>query len=143
MLETIVLAVFAGLLMTGAALGVPLPLTLLAGFALFCGYGLSRGHGARELASFSLAGVRTVSGVLALLAIVGVMAAFWRAAGTIPAIVVLASGLVSPGALVVATFLLCCLMLLVGRKVGSMLGQKAQVVGGLVLVAIGLKALIF
>ena len=34
-------------------------------------------------------------------------------------------------------------MLLVGRKVGSMLGQKAQVVGGLVLVAIGLKALIF
>lgn len=120
MLETIVLAVFAVLLMAGSALGVPLPLTLLAGFALFCGYGLSRGHGVRELASFSIAGVRTVSGVLALLAIVGVMAAFWRAAGTIPAIVVLASKLVSPGALVVATFLLCCLMsMLMGTAFGT------------------------
>ena len=51
--------------------------------------------------------------------------------------------LLAAGIITLCIFLLCCLMLLVGRKVGSMLGQKAQVVGGLVLVAIGLKALIF
>lgn len=43
----------------------------------------------------------------------------------------------------ICTFSLCCLMLLVGRKVGSLLGQKAQLIGGIVLVGIGLKALLF
>lgn len=51
--------------------------------------------------------------------------------------------LLAAGIIALCTLLLCCLMLMVGRKAGSMLGQKAQVVGGLVLVAIGLKALIF
>lgn len=51
--------------------------------------------------------------------------------------------LLAAGIITLCTFLLCCLMLAVGRKVGPLLGQKAQVVGGLVLVAIGLKALIF
>lgn len=41
------------------------------------------------------------------------------------------------------TFVLCCIMLVVGRKLGVLLGQKAQIIGGIVLVLIGLKALLF
>ena len=43
----------------------------------------------------------------------------------------------------VCTFTLCILMLAVGRKMGALLGERAQVVGGVVLIAIGLKALLF
>ena len=147
MLETIVLAVFAGLLALGTALSVPLPLTLLIGFGLFFGYGLYRGYGVSELVRFSLQGIRKVSGVLVLLAIVGVMAAFWRASGTIPAIVVCAGRLISPRALYVASFLLCCLMsMLMGTAFGTAatmgiicmtlaqaMGANTLVVGGAVL----------
>ena len=41
------------------------------------------------------------------------------------------------------TFVLCLLMLVVGRKVGALLGERAQIVGGAILVLIGLKALLF
>lgn len=43
----------------------------------------------------------------------------------------------------ICTFVLCCIMLVVGRKVGSLLGRNSQIVGGAVLVLIGLKALLF
>ena len=38
------------------------------------------------------------------------------------------------------TFLCCVVALLVGRKLGEVLGDRAQVAGGIVLVIIGLKA---
>ena len=41
------------------------------------------------------------------------------------------------------TFLLCCVMLVIGRKAGLLLGQKSQIIGGIILVFIGLKALFF
>lgn len=41
------------------------------------------------------------------------------------------------------TFLCCLLMLAIGKKVGSWLGDKATLVGGIVLVIIGIKALLF
>ena len=51
--------------------------------------------------------------------------------------------LLSASIIALCTFLLCCLMLVIGRKAGSLLGQKAQIAGGIVLVLIGLKALLF
>lgn len=41
----------------------------------------------------------------------------------------------------VTTFVCCVIALLIGRRFGAMLGDKAQVVGGVVLLAIGVKAL--
>ncbi|MBO4365921.1 MAG: manganese efflux pump, partial [Eggerthellaceae bacterium] len=41
------------------------------------------------------------------------------------------------------TFVLCVLMLVVGRKMGALLGERAQVVGGIILICIGIKALLF
>lgn len=40
------------------------------------------------------------------------------------------------------TFVLCCLMLLLGRKLGALLGERSQIVGGAILVLIGIKALL-
>lgn len=41
------------------------------------------------------------------------------------------------------TFALCALMLFIGKRFGDRLGQRAQVVGGIILIAIGLKAMFF
>ena len=41
------------------------------------------------------------------------------------------------------TFFCCFSMLLVGRKVGPHLGQRAQVIGGVILILIGIKSLWF
>lgn len=41
----------------------------------------------------------------------------------------------------VTTFVCCVIALLIGRRFGAMLGDKAEVVGGVVLLAIGVKAL--
>ena len=41
------------------------------------------------------------------------------------------------------TFILCSAMVAVGRRFGTVLGARAQVVGGIVLVCIGLKAMFF
>ena len=49
--------------------------------------------------------------------------------------VVVASSIIA-----LTTFLCCVVALVVGRKLGEVLGDRAQVVGGIVLVIIGLKA---
>lgn len=46
------------------------------------------------------------------------------------------------GIIALTTFVCTCLALVVGRTFGSKLGEKATVVGGVVLVLIGIKALI-
>jgi putative Mn2+ efflux pump MntP len=40
-----------------------------------------------------------------------------------------------------STFICCLIALFLGRKLGELIGQRAQVVGGLILVFIGVKAL--
>ncbi len=47
------------------------------------------------------------------------------------------------GIIAACTFILCFAMLFVGRRFGAALGTKAQVIGGIILIAIGIKALLF
>jgi putative Mn2+ efflux pump MntP len=42
----------------------------------------------------------------------------------------------------VTTFLCCIVALLLGRRFGALLGDKAEIVGGIVLVLIGIKAML-
>ena len=52
--------------------------------------------------------------------------------------------IVSAAAIITLTTFACCLVALaVGKRFGNMLGDRAQIVGGAVLVAIGLKAMFF
>ena len=45
------------------------------------------------------------------------------------------------GIIALTTFLCCMVALLVGKRFGNLLGDRAQIVGGIVLIAIGIKAL--
>lgn len=49
----------------------------------------------------------------------------------------------SSSVICICTFVLCCAMLFAGRKVGGCLGKYSQIIGGIVLVGIGLKELLF
>ncbi len=50
---------------------------------------------------------------------------------------------VDAGIIGACTFALCLAMLAIGRRFGAALGARAQVVGGLILIAIGIKAMFF
>lgn len=50
---------------------------------------------------------------------------------------------VSATVIALSTFVVCLLGLAIGKRVGSSMGDKAEVVGGIVLICIGLKACFF
>lgn len=120
MVESMVLAAFAVLLVVGSVAHVPLVATLVLGYVLFTCHGLARGHSLRELLDRSLESAVAVRDVILLFVIIGALTAAWRASGTIPAIVAWASRLLSPAACLVMCFLLCSLMsLLMGTGFGT------------------------
>ncbi|WP_028263957.1 Na+/H+ antiporter NhaC family protein [Atopobium fossor] len=147
MIETIVLIAFASILISGIIIGTPLLTSLLIGLALFAGYGLWRGHSTQELVRMALSGVKTVSHVLILFAIIGMLTATWRAAGTIPFITSWSAALVKPSTIVVTSFLICCGMsFLCGSSfgaaatagvacftIGEIMGANTSVLGGAIL----------
>lgn len=146
-MELAVILGFVGMLVVGTFLAVPLPVTLLAGFALFFAYGLFQHVSAKRLIARSLQGVRKVESIVVLFVIVGAITAAWRAAGTIPMIVVAATHIVTPSTVVLASFLLCCLMsMLMGTAfgtaatmgvicmtIGDALGANTALLGGAIL----------
>lgn len=120
MAETATLGVFAGMLVAGTAMGIPLAAILAAGLALFLTYGMRRGVRLPELLRAGALSMRSVASMLALFVVAGALAAAWRASGTIAAIVSWSSSLIQPSAAVLAAFLLCCLMsLLMGTAFGT------------------------
>ena len=50
---------------------------------------------------------------------------------------------VKGGIIAVCTFVLCLAMVALGRKLGERFGSRAQIVGGVVLILIGLRAFFF
>jgi len=54
-----------------------------------------------------------------------------------------AGDILAVGIIAVTTLLLCLVALAVGRAAGERLGDRAEVVGGTVLVLIGIKQLLF
>lgn len=113
MVEFVVLAAFAVILVAGIALGANLSALLLAGLALFVGHGLWRGHSPRALARMASQGLSQIGSLLVTFAIIGALTASWRAAGTIPLVTSLSTSVMSPSTLVPATFVLCGLMSMV------------------------------
>lgn len=120
MTESIVLAVFAGMLVAGIALDVPIVAILAAGLALFSGYALKRGHRPAEVFRMASSGVKSVRDVLVLYLIVGMMCAAWRASGTIAYTVSACTQLMTPEIFILMSFLVCCLMsTLMGTSTGT------------------------
>ena len=146
MLEIGTMATFACLLVGGIVYNLPLLAVLILGWVLFFDYGLLRGYDMGSLARMSQEGLGSVGSVLVLFALIGALTASWRAAGTIPAITCWSVHVVTPSTLVIATFLLCCVMsVLTGSSfasaattgvicmtIGNSMGANPMLMGGAV-----------
>ena len=80
MLETVSLAAFMIGLFVCLLSGISLVYALMAGYLIFFGYGLVRGHGVAELLRMSGSGVRKVRNILITFGLIGMLTALWRAA---------------------------------------------------------------
>ena len=119
-MATAVLGVFAAALLACSLLGVPTVWPLLGGAFLFFGFGVAQGHGWLDMARAALSSVHTVGKILVTFLLIGVLTAMWRASGTIVYIVDITSGMCSGPVILLATFLLCCLMsFLTGTSFGT------------------------
>lgn len=105
-MEWLVLGLFCGGLILCLLLGWSILYALLAGLLLFLLYGRRKGFSWGELLRMALDGVKTVKNILITFLLIGVLTAFWRAAGTIPVIVCYAAKLIRPGVFLLMTFLL-------------------------------------
>lgn len=120
MLELILLGVFAFALLLCAWLDLSVLYALLFGLLLFFAYGLYKRHPAFQLLKLAVSGIRTIQNILITFLLIGVMTAVWRACGTIPFIVYYAAKVCTPSAMVLITFLLCCLVsVLTGTSFGT------------------------
>ena len=120
MLENIVLALFALAILLCIASGQSVVVALAFGLALFLWHGHHKGFRANELAGMCLAGLGKTRIILFTYILIGLLTATWRASGTIPEIVALASGLVSTQGFLLTAFLLnCALSFLTGTSFGT------------------------
>ena len=119
-MATALLGVFVVTLLTCSLLGVPTVWPLLGGALWFFGYGAAQGHSWLAMARAALSSVHTVGKILVTFLLIGVLTAMWRASGTIVYIVDITSGMCSGPVILLATFLLCCLMsFLTGTSFGT------------------------
>ncbi len=136
----------AGLLLC-LAVDLSVLYALVFGLLLFLLYGRRKGFSWRELGRMALDGVKTVKNILLTFLLIGILTAFWRAAGTIAVIVCAASSLISPAVFLLMTFLLNCgVSVLTGTSfgtsatmgvicaaMGTALGVDVRLTGGAVL----------
>ena len=100
--------------------GVPLVAALLFGLGVFFAYGLYKKHSFRQLLLMALNGIKTVKNILITFILIGTLTALWRAGGTIPFIVYHSIPFCHPKIIVLATFLLCCMIsVLTGTAFGT------------------------
>ncbi len=119
-MDLVTVGLFSAGLLACLAGGLSILWALLFGLALFLAYGRRTGLSWHELAVTALEGVKAVKNILFTFILIGVLTAFWRAAGTIAVIVCQASDLIRPSLFLLMAFLLnCCVSLLTGTSFGT------------------------
>lgn len=118
--QAVVLLLFGALLVFCVASGLSILYALAGGYLLFAGFAVFRGYGLKEVWEMSLEGVCTVSGILITFLFIGMLTASWRAAGTIPDIVIFVSDLIRPEFFLVLIFFANTLLsVLTGTSFGT------------------------
>ena len=119
-MEWLILGVFSASLLICLGLNISVLLALGFGLALFLLYGRKKGFSWQELLGMAARGVLTVKNILITFLLIGILTAFWRAAGTIPVIVCYAAGWIRPSVFLLMTFLLNCgISVLIGTSFGT------------------------
>ena len=124
MLELFILLLFSVSLIICVILQYSILYALIFGYALFFVFGLIRGKTWKEMLVYSFRGIVTVKNILIIFMLIGSITAVWRACGTIAFIVYYASMFAVPQAMVLISFLLCCL---VSFLMGSAFGSAATI----------------
>lgn len=131
-MEFIVFGLFACSLLLCVAFEQSILWALAFGYVLFFMYGLKKGHTVREMMHFSWDGIRQIKGMLFIFVLIGMMTGIWRAAGTIPMIIDVATDFLVPSIFIIVVFLLNCL---VSVLTGTAFGTVATV--GVICMTIG------
>ena len=119
-MEFLLLGLFGAGLLACVFTDTSIVAAMVFGWCLFFGYGLWKGKSLREMAGFSLQGIRTVRNILITFLLIGVLTAVWRASGSIAYIVYHAASFCAPSVMLLASFLLCSLIsFLTGTAFGS------------------------
>ncbi len=119
-MEFVVFGLFACSLLLCVAFNQSILLALAFGYMLFFMYGLKKGHAVHEMLRFSWQGIRQIKGMLFIFILIGMMTGIWRAAGTIPMIIDVATGFLVPAIFIIVVFLLNCLVsVLTGTAFGT------------------------
>jgi len=119
-METLILGLFLLALLCSLLFRFSILIALLAGLLLFVFYALYRKHTVSDVVRMLIDGVKKARTILLTFLLIGVMTALWRACGTIAAIVTYSAGLLSPSILLLAVFLLNCLVsFLTGTSFGT------------------------
>lgn len=119
-MEWIILGLFCAGLLTCLIGSFSVLYALGFGLLLFWYYGMRKGFGPKELLRMSLQGVKTVRTILLMFALIGVLTALWRAAGTVPAIICYSADLMHPAFFLPAVFLLnAAVSVLTGTSFGT------------------------
>ncbi|MBQ4405196.1 MAG: hypothetical protein II857_12430 [Selenomonadaceae bacterium] len=120
MTEIILLGLFSAALMICILSDVSILFALIFGLIIFSFYAAELGHSPRKIFGMWKEGVRPVKQVLITLTLIGIVTAYWRAAGVIPAIIFYTADFFSPAIILPMTFWLCGLIsTLIGTAFGT------------------------
>ncbi len=118
--EWMILGAFCAGLVVCVVSGMPILFALVFGLILFMLYGKSQGLTWRQVLLSAAEGVGVVRNILITFLLIGSLTALWRAAGTIPLLVVYASRMIQPSVFLTAAFLLNCgISVLTGTSFGT------------------------
>ena len=146
-MELVTLSLFCLALLYCLISGTSILYALAAGLVLFLLFGRRKGFSWPALLKIAAAGVYSARNILITFILIGMLTALWRAAGTIPFIVVSASSLIRPSIFLLMAFLLNCLvstltgtafgtgatMGVICAAMGSALGMDPMLTGGAIL----------
>ena len=146
-MELVTLSLFCLALLYCLISGTSILYALAAGLVLFLLFGRRKGFSWPALLKIAAAGVYSARNILITFILIGMLTALWRAAGTIPYIVVSASSLIRPSIFLLMAFLLNCLvstltgtafgtgatMGVICAAMGSALGMDPMLTGGAIL----------
>lgn len=120
MFEMILLGIFSAALVVCILSGWSILFALIFGLMLFSFYAHEQGHSPRKIFDMWKAGIRTIKMILITLLLIGIITAYWRAAGVIPAIIFYTSDFFTPSIILLMSFWLCALIsVLTGTAFGT------------------------
>lgn len=120
LMESLVFLLFCSILVACIIIKISIVFALFAGLVLFLVYGRIKGFSYKDLYSMCLSSIKSVSNILIIFVLIGILTALWRASGCITAIVYYASGIIRPSIFIILTFLLnAAVSTLIGTAFGT------------------------